>query len=98
MSPDVGGKKPEIVLKNVVLPAPLGPMIARSSPVATVMRDVLHRAQAAEMLRHIAHFQHGGHCAPLRWKMPSKPRGKNSTTSTKINPTKLIQFTVMEEM
>jgi hypothetical protein len=36
MVPDVGGKKPLIRLKNVVLPAPFGPMIARSSPLPTV--------------------------------------------------------------
>ena len=33
--PAVGGKKPLIRLKKVVLPAPFGPMIARSSPVGT---------------------------------------------------------------
>ena len=33
--PAVGGKKPLIRLKNVVLPAPLGPMTARSSPGST---------------------------------------------------------------
>ena len=32
ISPALGGKKPVIRLKNVVLPAPLGPITARSSP------------------------------------------------------------------
>ena len=31
-SPEVGGNKPLIRLKNVVLPAPFGPITARSSP------------------------------------------------------------------
>ncbi len=35
MRPDVGGTSPEISRKNVVLPAPLGPMIERSSPSLT---------------------------------------------------------------
>ena len=38
------------MLKNVVLPAPFGPMIARSSPAATLQRDIIDRDQAAEML------------------------------------------------
>ena len=37
MLPDVGVKKPVIRLKKVVLPAPFGPMIARSSPGSTVI-------------------------------------------------------------
>ena len=36
MVPEVGGKNPLIRLKKVVLPAPFGPMIARSSPLATL--------------------------------------------------------------
>src|SRR6516164_6142327 len=36
MVPDVGWKNPLMRLKNVVLPAPFGPMMARSSPFATV--------------------------------------------------------------
>ena len=34
--PEVGGKNPLIKLKKVVFPAPFGPMIAHSSPLATV--------------------------------------------------------------
>ena len=33
----VGGKKPLIRLKKVVLPAPFGPITARSSPGSTVI-------------------------------------------------------------
>ena len=32
----------------MVLPAPLGPMIERSSPLRTVRDDAVHRDQAAE--------------------------------------------------
>src|SRR5262245_17328832 len=35
MSPDVGGNAPEIRLNRVVLPAPLGPRMARRSPGRT---------------------------------------------------------------
>src|ERR1700738_580432 len=37
MVPTVGRKKPLIKLNKVVLPAPLGPMIARSSPLGTAV-------------------------------------------------------------
>ena len=37
IDPEVGGKKPLIMLKKVVLPAPLGPITARSSPGSTVI-------------------------------------------------------------
>ena len=37
MRPAVGVRKPLIRLKNVVLPAPLGPITARSSPGSTVI-------------------------------------------------------------
>src|ERR1700722_19512760 len=37
MRPEVGVKKPVIRLKKVVLPAPLGPMMARNSPGSTVI-------------------------------------------------------------
>ena len=41
MRPDVGAKKPVIRLKNVVLPAPLGPMMARNSPGSTFIEILL---------------------------------------------------------
>ncbi len=37
MRPAVGEKNPVIRLKKVVLPAPLGPMMARNSPGSTVI-------------------------------------------------------------
>ena len=96
ISPAVGSKNPEIMLKNVVLPAPLGPMMARSS------RRHLHRHfadgdEAAEFLRDVANIKHD-HFEVPRWSMPRRPRGKNRTTKTKIRPTKDIQLTVMDEM
>src|ERR1700678_2208230 len=36
MRPAVGGNAPAMALNNVVLPAPLGPMMARRSPRGTV--------------------------------------------------------------
>ena len=41
MRPAAGVKKPVIRLKNVVLPAPFGPIMARSSPGATVIEILL---------------------------------------------------------
>ena len=43
--PALGGKKPLIKLKKVVFPAPLGPMIARNSPLATVSERLGHKDQ-----------------------------------------------------
>ena len=43
MRPDVWVRKPLIRLKNVVLPAPFGPITARSSPGSTVI-DTLSTA------------------------------------------------------
>ena len=37
MRPELGRRNPLIRLKNVVLPAPLGPMMARNSPGSTVI-------------------------------------------------------------
>ena len=60
-------------------------------------RHVLHGNQVAEPLGDVANFQHGQD-DPRRRRMPSRPRGKNNTTSTKIAPTNDIQFTVIDEM
>ena len=38
------------------------------------------------------------HVAALRRMIPSTPRGKNRTTSTKNAPMKDIQFTVIDDM
>jgi len=46
-APELGAVSPEIRRKNVVLPAPLGPMIERSSPRLTLTSTPGHRDQAA---------------------------------------------------
>ena len=46
--PDDGAISPETRRKKVVLPAPLGPMMERSSPASDGERDRVHRHQAAE--------------------------------------------------
>ena len=61
-------------------------------------RYLAHRDQAAECLGDAADLQHGTHAALRRRSIPSRPRGKNSTTSTNSRPMKLIQFTVIDEM
>ena len=48
MSPDVGSSMPVSWLKNVVLPAPFGPMIDTIAPRGIVEVDVAVRHQAAE--------------------------------------------------
>ena len=99
ISPAVGAKNPEIMLKNVVLPAPLGPMMARSSPGRHLHRHVVDRDQVAELFGDAyANVGHASYCALLACSMPSSPRGKNSTTRTKISPTKDIQLTVIDEI
>ena len=92
MVPEVGGKNPLIRLKKVVLPAPFGPMIAHSSPFATLQRDVAHRHEIAEPLGDVVDFENVH--ALLRCRKPSSPRGKNSTTRTNSRPTNDIQLTV----
>ena len=49
-SPEVGLRNDEISLNSVDLPAPLGPMTDRISPVLDAEADVVDRGQAAEAL------------------------------------------------
>ena len=51
-SPDVGVTSPVRQLKNVVLPAPLGPISPTISPSPTVEVDGVDRQQPAEALGH----------------------------------------------
>ena len=46
--PEDGAISPDTRRKNVVFPAPLGPMMERSSPRRTVSETAVHRHQAAE--------------------------------------------------
>ena len=45
------GSRPEIRLKNVVLPAPFGPMMACSCPPGSDEAEIVDRRQTAESLR-----------------------------------------------
>ena len=59
-------------------------------------RHVVDGDQAAEMLRDVLDPQQA-HDVAFRRMMPSTPRGKNSTISTKNRPMKDIQFSVWLE-
>ncbi len=59
-------------------------------------RHAADRDQAAEVARDVLDLEQA-HGAALRWMMPSTPRGKNSTTSTKNSPMNDIQFAVSLE-
>ena len=59
-------------------------------------RDVVDGDQAAEALRDVVDLEQAHALAALR-SMPSTPRGKNSTTSTKNSPMNDIQFSVWLE-
>ena len=96
MRPDVGVRKPLIRLKNVVLPAPFGPMTARSSPGSTVIDTSSTATRLPKCLRDVLDPQQA-HDVAFRRMMPSTPRGKNSTTSTKNRPMNDIQFSVSLE-
>ena len=67
MRPLVGRSTPVTQLKKVLLPAPLGPMMARISPRGTVMLDVVDGGEAAE-----AHGR-GRRCEELRPAAPRRP-------------------------
>ena len=94
MRPAVGAKKPLIRLKNVVLPAPFGPITARSSPGSTVIETSSTATRLPKCLVTLLDLEQA-HARAFRWSMPSTPRGKNSTTSTNSRPTNDIQLTVM---
>ena len=93
MAPEVGGKNPLIRLKKVVLPAPFGPMMAHNSPLATLSETSRTATRLPNRLVTLLDFENVH--ALLRCRKPSKPRGKNSTTSTNSSPTNDIQLTVM---
>ena len=97
MRPELGVRNPLIRLKNVVLPAPLGPITARSSPGSTDI-DTSLTATRLPNRRETFSTCKQAHDADLRRMMPSTPRGKNSTISTKNRPMNDIQFSVWLEM
>ena len=61
---------------------------------ADLERDTVDRPDAAEVLRDLIETQQAHVGFGRRCRYPSSPRGKSSTTTTKIRPMKLIQFTV----
>ena len=94
--PEVCERKPLIRLKKVVLPAPFGPITARSSPGSTVI-DTLSTATRLPKCFETFSTRNRTHVVAFRRMMPSTPRGKNSTISTKNRPMKDIQFSVWLE-
>ena len=96
IEPAVGANRPLTRLKNVVLPAPFGPMIARNSPGSMVRDTLVDGDQAAETLRCALDLKQGHAFAPVR-SMPRTPRGKKRTTSTNTSPITDIQFSVWLE-
>ena len=64
----LGGKKPLIKLKKVVLPAPFGPMIARNSPRVTASETSVTAARLPKRLPTLATSKtlaRGSKAAPL---------------------------------
>ena len=96
IAPEVGAKKPLIRLKNVVLPAPFGPMIARNSPGSIASETPSTAIRLPKRLRDVVDLQQA-HAAALPRSTPRIPRGKNRTTSTKTRPITDIQFSVWLE-
>ena len=72
--PEVGAITPEMALKKVVLPAPLGPMMPTSSPASQRGADRVDRDQAAEAHGELAGFEQGPSCAPQSWPCRQRSR------------------------
>ena len=89
--PLVGSIRPQIIPTSVVLPAPLGPMTARISPLFDTDGDVLDRAQTAEASPESDRLEerrgHGSHGAIFARTVPMIPSGKKSTSTSSAPPT-----------
>ena len=59
MRPESGLSAPVIRLKNVLLPAPLGPITAVSDPSAKSNVDIVGRLDATKRLGELLHLKHG---------------------------------------
>ena len=59
-------------------------------------RDIAHGDQATERLRDVLDFEQA-HAWLFRCRKPSRPRGKNKTTTTNIKPISDCQFVVTLE-
>ena len=95
--PALGDRSPDSILIKVVLPAPLGPMTACSSPTLDIERYVVDCGESAKILGQSAHlenrFNHSrsslAEFESLRrnnrlWRSnkPANPSGRASTTTT----------------
>ena len=65
IEPASGASWPLTMLKQVVLPAPFGPISASSSPAAELEADVVDRLHAAEGLGQVAHLRAARHACIL---------------------------------
>ena len=83
MRPELGDEEPLIILKNVVLPAPFGPITARNSPGSTVIDTSLTAIRLPNCFETFSTCSRRHDATLLRRSMPRTPRGKNSTTRTK---------------
>ncbi len=97
MRPDVGASWPVMTLNSVVLPAPLGPMMARRSRGATssVTRLSALSAPKARLNASVARSG-GGHARrPTRPRSaPTMPPGAKSTKRMNVAPRISIQRSV----
>ena len=70
-------------LKEVVLPAPLGPITLTSSPSSTSKIEALDRGDAAEAPRQSLNFEQRG---PSGQTAPSRPCGRKRISSSSATP------------
>ena len=99
MVPETGRWVPASMLKSVLFPAPLGPMMQRVSPRSSVQAHPADRGNAPEVhVQVLGLHQGGGHSAPLarsrreatirgmRRRSGSRPFGNRKTMATKNAP------------
>ena len=79
----------------MVLPAPFGPITARSSPRATLSETSCTATRLPKRLLTLL-TSSTLTSPPLSATVPNRPRGKNSTTSTNSMPMNDIQLMVID--
>ena len=97
--PAVGASSPEIRWNSVVLPAPFGPMTARSSPGSTakLTPSTACRAPKARPSPRASEHRRLGHPRATRASrraVPTRPPGRKITIRTNTTPVKIIQCSV----
>ena len=94
--PAVGASSPEIRWKSVVLPAPFGPMTARSSPGSTakLTPSTACRAPKARPSPRASSIGAVTRATPSRRAVPTRPPGRKITIRTNTTPVKIIQCSV----